>query len=273
MPKKKAENLPRIEVLERMLKPFYKMHPPYIEGLEHIAVARPALYVGNHTTLGILDIPLFYMALHKEANIFLKALAHKIFFKLSPIRAIAESLGVFEGNRANCGELMKSGEHILVFPGGSREVCKRKNEKYQLIWRERLGFVRMAIAHGYAIVPFAAVGAEECYDIHLDAEDFLQTKIGKLLKLIALDQINVPPLVSGWGGTPLPRPERFYFKLMKPVQTAHLTGKEGDDTTCYKVRQKVKKAIEGGIEELLKLRENDPLRYPLRRLLSHKKSG
>ena len=37
---------------------------------------------------------------------------------------------------------MERGEAILVFPGGGREVMKRKDEDYVLIWKERLGFVR-----------------------------------------------------------------------------------------------------------------------------------
>ena len=38
-------------------------------------------------------------------------------------------------------------------------------EKYQLIWKERLGFAKLAIEYGYPIIPFAAVGAGDAYDI------------------------------------------------------------------------------------------------------------
>jgi hypothetical protein len=34
---------------------------------------------------------------------------------------------------------------VLVYPGGGREVAKRKGEKYQLLWKERVGFARLAI--------------------------------------------------------------------------------------------------------------------------------
>jgi len=54
---------------------------------------------------------------------------------------------------------------VLVFPGGAPEVNKRRGEKYQLMWKERIGFARLAIQYSYPIVPFAAVGAEEsCHD-------------------------------------------------------------------------------------------------------------
>ena len=57
--------------------------------------------------------------------------------------------------------LMRAGQHLMVFPGGQREVFKRKNEAYRLIWKERIGFVTLAAAFGYSIVPFASLGADE----------------------------------------------------------------------------------------------------------------
>ncbi len=43
---------------------------------------------------------------------------------------------------------MRRGELVMVFPGGAREVNKRKNERYKLV-ENRLGFARLAIQHGY----------------------------------------------------------------------------------------------------------------------------
>jgi hypothetical protein len=42
-------------------------------------------------------------------------------------------------------------------PGGAGEVFKGRGQDYKLLWKERLGFARMAIEFGYPIVPFAAV--------------------------------------------------------------------------------------------------------------------
>jgi 1-acyl-sn-glycerol-3-phosphate acyltransferase len=69
---------------------------------------------------------------------------------------------------------MRRGELVTVFPGGGREVNKRKNEQYKLVWKNRLGFARLAIQHGYPIVPFASVGAE-----HGDPN---RSVIGRLLR-------------------------------------------------------------------------------------------
>eukprot|EP00959_Pyramimonas_sp_CCMP1952_P265617 5553482-Pyramimonas_sp.AAC.1 len=36
----------------------------------------------------------------------------------------------------NCFKLLQAGQAVLLYPGGAREVAKRKNEKYKLLWKE-----------------------------------------------------------------------------------------------------------------------------------------
>ena len=75
------------------------------------------------------------------------------------------------GTRANVRALMRDGQNILVFPGGADEVFKARGQEYRLMWKERLGFARLAIEFGYPIVPFAAVGAEEMLHVLADQPD------------------------------------------------------------------------------------------------------
>jgi 1-acyl-sn-glycerol-3-phosphate acyltransferase len=83
--------------------------------------------------------------------------------------------------------LMERGDNLVVYPGGAREVCKKKGEAYELKWSDRTGFVRMAIAHGYDIIPVAAIGAEEAFTVVKDANDFIEKNIfGKLMKKAGL---------------------------------------------------------------------------------------
>ena len=77
----------------------------------------------------------------------------------------------------NFYRLMKQGEAVLLFPGGVREAFKRRNEKYELFWPTQPEFVRMAIKHDAIIVPFAAVGAEDSFDIVADARDLLNNPL------------------------------------------------------------------------------------------------
>ncbi|CAJ1423520.1 unnamed protein product [Effrenium voratum] len=43
----------------------------------------------------------------------------------------------------------------LLFPGGAREVFKRKGEEYQLFWPEQSDLVRLAARANATIVPFS----------------------------------------------------------------------------------------------------------------------
>jgi 1-acyl-sn-glycerol-3-phosphate acyltransferase len=249
------------DAILKLLRPLYKIGDPYVEGLEHLSPNEPALYVANHTTLGILDIPFFYIALKEQVDISLRVLAHRVFFKVPAWSRIMRSMGAVEGTRENCARLMAQREHVLVFPGGGGEVAKAKGQKYQLLWKDRIGFVKMAAAHGYPIIPFASVGAEECYDILLDRYDLAKSPIRPLLKYIPLKFEEIPPVVVGWGGTLLPKPERLYFKFLQPIQTKSVS--PDDDEGCYKIRNEVKIAIESAISHLFEVRSRDPLRYHL----------
>ncbi len=264
----KTSSLKLDHVFVKLFQPLYQLGQPHIEGIEHVQQSGPALIVANHTTLGVLDIPFFYTALREQAGVRLRGLAHKQGFKNPISRAILHNLGAVEGTRENCRELMEAREYILVFPGGGREVSKTKGQKYQLLWEDRIGFVKMAAAHGYPIIPLASVGAEECYDIILDRNDLVNSPVGPLFRnlvnrfsnLVKFEEI--PPLVvRGWGGTPLPRPERFYFKFMPPIETKHVS--PDDEAGCLELKATTKAAVERGMADLLLLRETDPLRNPL----------
>ena len=75
------------------------------------------------------------------------------------------------GSPEYCAALMEAGQHILVFPGGGREVMRRKGEAYQLIWKQRTGFARLAIEHGYDIIPFGSVLRIRTRQLGRDASD------------------------------------------------------------------------------------------------------
>jgi hypothetical protein len=107
---------------------------------------------------------------------------------------------------------------ILVFPGGAREVFQRKGEQYRLLWGKRTGFAHLAIEHGYAIVPFSAVGAEDAFDILIDAEELLASPIGPLNPSARSSGRRRRAGRARDRSIMLPRPERFYFRSVGRVR-------------------------------------------------------
>lgn len=235
-----------LRVAIKLLEPFRKLVRPLFFGLDRVPADRPLLFVGNHTLFGMLDVPFLFAKLYEEHGIILRALGDHAHFAVPVWGQFMHRFGVVDGTRENCAALMERGETILVFPGGAREVAKRKGEENKLLWKDRMGFARMAAEHACTIVPFAAVGVDDSFSIVADADDFFRTKVGKLAKALGLREEYVPPLT-----VPEPLPERFYFRIGEPIAPV------GEPAL---IRDRTRKSIEEGIAALMRFRERDPKR-------------
>ncbi len=256
-----------IAAAEVLLEPWHWLTAPELSGLRNVPADRPFFLVGNHTLMGVLDVPFMVLGLYEQRGVFVRSLGDHLHFRIPVWRDLLARFGTVDGTRKNCRALMRAGESLLVFPGGGREVFKHKGEKYRLIWKNRIGFARLAIEFGYTIVPFSAVGAEDCYDILVDSDEFLKTRLGPVLERLAPRPDEIPPLVRGVGLSLLPKPQRFYFHFGRPIETAQLAGKQNDEAVCFALRDQVRHAVERGIALLLARRERDPDRQLGTRLL------
>lgn len=266
---------PPLKKIEQALWLQQQWFDPVFSGLDNIDRARPALYVGNHTLYGTLDAPLMLLGLYRHKGIFLRSLGDHIHFKIPLWRDLLWDNGCVAGTPENCQQLMQAKEHILVFPGGGREVMKNKGEEYQLVWKERTGFARMAMQHGYDIIPFASVGADETFDIRYDAQDFYQSIVGKLLDKTGIKDKYLRggdaflPLATGLGL--LPRPEKFYFGFGEAISTQHLQENCDDKAAQWQVREQVESAIYQLMNDLFAQREQEQKNWPTwRKKLTHR---
>jgi 1-acyl-sn-glycerol-3-phosphate acyltransferase len=194
-----------------LLAPWRAFTRPVFHGLDRIPTTRPLLFVGNHTVWGVLDTPLLFAELWEKKGILLRALGDHVHFTVPVWGTLLRRFGVVDGTRENCARLMEAGESVLVFPGGGREVAKRRGEQYQLFWKERVGFARMALTHGATIVPFAALGVEDALHIVADANDLLASPLGPLVRRLVRRTDVIPPLVR-----PKRRP-RLSFEFGEPI--------------------------------------------------------
>lgn len=246
---------------------------PRFFGLDKITPAQPALLVGNHTLYGVFDVPLLIAQIYHDRHILVRGLADHFHYAVPGWRTLLDRSGCVHGTPANCSRLMEAGEHVMVFPGGAREVCKRRGEQYQLVWKQRTGFCRLAIQHQYPIIPFAVVGPDDAYDIVLDARDVLDSRVGGWLAKSALFKREgvlrggefLPPLGRGIGPTALPRPEPFYIAFGDPIHTIEFSA---DQYSQFQLRDQVAASIQGLMSELLLYRERDHRPGTLRRLLT-----
>ena len=156
---------------------------------------------------------------------------------------------------------MRAGQPLLVFPGGGREVARRRGDYYPLVWRERIGFARLALEFGYPVVPFAMVGVDDMWDVVVDADDDLYAPRARARAAHRRRSGLLFPIVRGLGPTPLPRPQRIYARIGTPIDARSFGSSWSDAAGARRLRDAAKAAVAQGIEQLLAEREHDPERH------------
>jgi 1-acyl-sn-glycerol-3-phosphate acyltransferase len=250
--------------LASIVAPLERITEPKLYGVERIP-ERGVLFVGNHTLFGVIDVPFMGAQLWRRRGIRLRGLGDHGHYRIPVWRTLLERSGMVRGTRENVRALMRDAQHILVFPGGTGEVFHGRGEEYRLLWKERLGFARLAIEFGYPIVPFAAVGVEEMFEIIADRRTPGSAQISAIMKRLV--GMPAPPIVHGIGPTLIPRPERLYFWFGEPIDTARFDARSEHDDAARRLRDEVRAAVHSGIQFLLAERELDPRRGVIRRIL------
>lgn len=274
---RKTEHADYVRAFEdgkRFFGVWHQVTSPVVLGKENVvrgtqsaeaARQRPLLFVGNHSVFGILDLSVFYIEvkeLLKDRR--LRSLADPIHFNLfSDISGgrwdrFVTDLGAVTATPRNFYRLLSDGENILLFPGGAREVCRRRGENYQLFWKSNLDFVRPAARFDAIIIPFSAVGADDSVDILVDGQELQRVpQVGEMVKRFLeerkLSDTNLMPLASF-----PPRPDRFYFKFHEPMDTSGINHRDAEN--CQSLYLEIKDTVERGIQDLLAKRERDPER-------------
>jgi len=266
---------PPIEILRLLSAPMRLYFSPIYYGIDNIQEGKSYLFVANHTIHGVLDVPLYAIEIYRQKGIFIRGLADHFHYLVPLWRDFLNWIGSVRGTPENCKELMKAGESLLVFPGGGREVCKRKGEAYKLIWKNRTGFARLAIENQYTIIPIASIGIDDAFSILLDRNDIMNSFIGSLINLSGIFKHpllkkgeEIPAITRGIGLTPIPRPERIYVSIGKPIETKSFYDKKDDKDTLFALRTIVEDSIKKQLGELLLKRYQDENMSLLRRFLN-----
>jgi 1-acyl-sn-glycerol-3-phosphate acyltransferase len=222
---------------------------PTVTGVENIP-DEPTLFIGNHSMFG-LDGMIFLPMLYHETGRFARAMGDNAWFQTFTREGMIKNGTVLAHPRV-CSALMEEGLDLLVFPGGAAEANKTAEEKYNLVWRQRYGFVRMAAQHGYNITPFGLVGPDDWFDHRIEGRDLLDTRLGKLLTRMGvtegLREDLLPPLPAGVFSTLLPKPQRCFLAFGEPVSVPDCRGKK---TVPMSVQKSVREQTAAKVEQLV----------------------
>lgn len=134
-----------------------------VEGVDNVPHGR-ALLVANHTFGWDVVFPMAEIRRAQPGrNVF--SLGEHAWWAFPYLRKAAAAVGTVDGTPENADALLSRGEIVLVLPGGLRESVKPRELRYRLLWGHRYGFVRAAIRNRAPIVPLAAIGGDDLFDL------------------------------------------------------------------------------------------------------------
>jgi 1-acyl-sn-glycerol-3-phosphate acyltransferase len=240
-----------MEVTYQIVK---RLFNPLILGAENIP-RRPCLFVGNHS-LAALDGWVLAPVFIKELNRFVRGLGDKFLFSSPAMGDKILKTGGVMGHPEVCSAMMKAEQDLMVFPGGAQEAVKPASELYELKWKERYGFVKLAAKHGYTIMPMGIVGPDEFYGHLIEGQDIPDSMLGTVLRRLGLltDDFRediMPPVPVGALGTLLPKPQRVYLGFGDPIDLSQYTGRTPSKAQQRAIRAEVADQIETQLAELL----------------------
>lgn len=200
-----------------------------IVGAENVPAEGGALLVGNHALLGLDAFPLtaLLIASTRRAPRFL---GERNLWRMPGLRRLLDAVGAVPGTPEDAVRLLRAGELVCVYPGGIDDSFKPSREAYTLKWGDRAGFARVAIRAGVPIVPVAATGVDEMFEVKR-YEHVLGRRFG------GSPRYDLPIPENLW-----PRRVPLAYHVLSPIDTS---GDAQDPGAVERVRVATREALEG----------------------------
>jgi len=134
-------------------------HGYEVVGLENIPETGGALIVFYH---GAIPIDFYYLM---SKYILLKGrlircVGDRFLFKIPGWSLMMEAFKVIPGTVHSCASILKEGNILAIAPGGVFEA-QFGNERYQLLWKSRVGFAKVALEAKVPVIPMFTLNIRE----------------------------------------------------------------------------------------------------------------
>lgn len=212
---------------------------------------KKVIFVCNHQ-LGSMEVPILFTAIYQKFSIYPRGLADRFHYRIPIHSHFLTLMGGVPGERGICSQAMNNDIPLLVFPGGSNEVLRTSTTpRYSLQWGDRSGFARLAIQHGYTIVPVSSIGADEQFLILFE---FPISWVFKLFGDSRAKKTQYLPIIF-----PNFNFQKQYVKIHKPIETALLS--KGNPEEILRVRDQTRDVMNEGFECLKRIQKGDTNRF------------
>ena len=122
-----------------------------VEGLDHIPGQGGALIVYYHGALPI-DYIITSMMVLTEKNRIVSSVIDRFLYRLPLFEILYKGFSFHAGEKEFCTKWLKSGNLLGLAPGGAYEA-QFGTTNYEIMWRNRVGFAKIAIDANVPIIP------------------------------------------------------------------------------------------------------------------------
>lgn len=196
-------------------------HGYEVTGMEYLPKDGAALIVYYHGAIPI-DMYYFVARVCLERDRLIHTVADRFLFKLPGWGIISEAMKVCPGTVQTCTNTLREGNLLAISPGGVYEA-QFGNNNYELLWKNRVGFAKVAIESKAPIIPMFTENLREGFR----SVNFLQRLF---IKLYNKTKFPVRPIYGGF-------PVKFRTHLGPPIEYDPLL-------TPEQLQEKVALAIE-----------------------------
>jgi len=156
------------EVIARFVRVFgpvtRAMWPASFHGLENLPEHDRFIVIANHSGMGMAELWALILGWYERAQPpgsprRIAGMAHPSAFKVPPIAYFLRGLGAVEATAAGAAAARAAGAPLLLFPGGDKESIRPIWQARRVDFAGRKGWIRIARAHGLAIVPMCITGS------------------------------------------------------------------------------------------------------------------
>lgn len=217
-------------------------------GWHHIPTNQQVLLVGSHN--GGLPAPDMIMTMYDWFRNFgterlVYGLMHPHIWKINRgLARLAEQVGAIEAHPKMALAALQQNASLLVYPGGAQDVFRPHDQRYQIQFAGRKGFIKLALKQEIPIIPIISTGAHDTLIVLGDFYNIAQ-KLHQhgMPWLLGLDPQVFPiylglPWGIGIGPLPnIPLPMQIKTRICPPIVFAKYGAKAAKDRiyvdACY----------------------------------------
>ena len=203
-----------------------------LTGEERIPRSGGALLVGNHALGGLDAFPLTALLALRTGRI-PRFLGDRNLWQIPGLSALLGAAGAVPGTPEAAVRLLEAGEMVCVSPGGIDDSFKLSSEAYTLEWGARRGFARVAMQARVPVLPIAATGVDELFEVRRREQ-----VIGRWFGGAPRYDVPVPENL-------LPRRIPLAYHVLEAIDTS---GDPADEAAVERVRRATLTAMESVLD-------------------------